>query len=264
LAGKRFVATACALVGMGTAACGGDSEKDSGSEGEFAAQADQICIDGQREIVGIAQDLGPITSDDDVIPRIEKFIPVRDQTRSELAALDAPAEAQPGFDEMLEVRGQIQELAQEELKLRKAGDLDKAARVAAKSKQLQEQGDAAAEEAGLIACARILPDEDAEQAKAAITELETSDDPALCAETMTDLGVESLFGGLKKCEATQRGLKPSDLAESVTFEKVSGVEGVTASILGTVNGGSLDGDHAQYELVYEDGAYKVNSVFAAP
>ena len=261
MAGKKMVAIACAFAGMGIAACGGDSDEDSGDD--FAAQADQICLEAQRETVEIARRLGPVTSDEDVIPRIEQFTPVREQAQADLEALEPSEDVAPAFDRLLALRREHLERSQQELKLRKSGDVAAAARLGAKSSRLQEQEDAAAEDAGLTACARILPDEDAEQAKETITVLETSDDPDLCTETMTAEGVEALFGGLEACEEAQQGLKPSELADSVDFEEISGLEGVSASVVGTVNGGTLDGDHAKYEMIYEDGTYKVNTVFAA-
>ena len=266
MAGKMFVTVACALAGLGVAACGGDSGSDSGSGSgsDFAAQADQICIETQRELVGIAHELGPITSDKDVIPRIEQFTPVREQALEDLEALEPPEEAAASFEEMIELRRERLALSQEDLQARKKGDTATIERLGAESEEISDKENVAAEEAGLTACAGILPEEDAEQAKETITELEVSDDPALCTETMTEEGVESLFGGLEECEKTQKDLKPSELADSVTFEEVTGVEGVSASITGTVEGGALDGDHAQYELIYEDGLYKVNTVFAAP
>lgn len=253
---------ACSLgLVLVAAACGGGDEESASDD--FVAQADEICTNSQRELVGVVEDLGPLESPEDEAERVSALNPIREQTLADLQALEPPEELSADYEEYVALREERLANDKKVEELLQKGDVEAVGKISARNDEVTKDAEAKAEEIGFSACAQVLPAEAEAQVKETIDMLEISDDPALCTETMTASGVEVLFGSLEKCEKTQEELKPSELADSVDYEEIKGVEGVTANVIATVEGGALDGQRSSYQLLFEDGTYKVSEVFAA-
>ena len=66
----------------------------------------------------------------------------------------------------------------------------------------------------------------------------------------------TLDGEQQACDETASG--------QVVFEDVGGQDELSAYADATLKGGFGDGDRVQFSLVYEDGTYKIDGVYAAP
>lgn len=264
---KKLGVLACAIIAAALPiACGGDGETDD-PQAEFVAQADQLCTEQQRALVDTLAETEPLTGGtaeanaEAEAEREQALLDVREEYRPDFEAIEPPAEASAAYEDFLSLREQSREKTAELIAALEEGDSEASSAAGEERGELNDQAGEAAEEAGLKVCAGILPADEVEQIEATIEELETSDDPALCTETMTAEGVENIFGGVEECEAIQKKLEASELATGVDFDSVEGVTGVSARAEGTVQGGALDGSLSGYNLLYEDGTYKVHEIF---
>ena len=81
-------------------------------------------------------------------------------------------------------------------------------------------------------------------------------EPVDCKDSFTDYAIETGFGSLQKCEQQQKG--PQSV-KSLEVQDVGGVSEVSAFVDGVPEGGPDDGALIEYNLVYQDGAFKLDT-----
>ena len=94
-----------------------------------------------------------------------------------------------------------------------------------------------------------------------VFETEALDD---CTEYMTDDAIELLFGSVEECQRIQLNPPPEGFTKKVKVTHIEGIEGVTASVDASLEGGIGDGQKVTYTLVYEDGGWKIDAVTTRP
>src|SRR5688572_9265184 len=80
----RFAATPLALLVLAVSACGGD---DAPSKAEFAADADKICKNAEKQLADVAEGA---SSPKEVAAAVDKVIEQSQSSVDELQALDRP------------------------------------------------------------------------------------------------------------------------------------------------------------------------------
>lgn len=248
-------------LGVALAACGGSEDSDEGGSGGFLADADAICIDSARESIRIFSEASPITGPEEGRAYLEELQPARQATVDELGALDAPEELAAGYDEfLLERQGSVDQI-NEGIAATQEGTEEDFAAAQKEAERISEKGEAAAAEVGLEACARTLTPEAEEMARENITEAATSNDPAVvCDELATEQLLENQFGGREACEEAQAD---ATMADSAELADLKGIAEVEAGATVTIVGGESDGESFDVTAVFEDGAYKIDTIAPA-
>jgi hypothetical protein len=152
LAGLAVLGAAALIAG-----CGGGS--DSLSADEFREQADAICAEGDEATDALTAPTTP----DQVLPFLRTGLPITDEQRERIAALDPPDELQATFDEAQELNQQRRDLVQQAVDRIEAGEDPEAVlrELDPQLDQLQAEARAKARELGLAVCGADEDDEGA-------------------------------------------------------------------------------------------------------
>ena len=261
---KRTTAVVGTLMLIATiAACGGDEEP----QGEdFATEANAICAEATSQIATTNLEEGFEQDEKDVIERIGMFVPIREQALADLEALEPPADQAEAYEQFLASRGDQVEATRAQLDAYEAGDQEQIEKASA---ELGEAADAteqaAAEVAGLEACAFELPEDDAQAAEDVLREFNTTADPATSCDTeglVSEPYLEDGFGGVEACTKEQEALtkNPDELPTDVEVSDVRGVDDVAAVLEFEDVGGKFDGEPSSATLYNVDGEWKIYSI----
>lgn len=253
----------CAAA-LALAACGDDEGAD-GEPGDappaaadgFAAQADELCRDTAVDVRQTREELGPAISLERAVELAEAIRDIARQRLDDLERIEPDPGAADAYERMLEIERDRLELADEAVAALRDEDPEAFAAAAQRDEQLFARSRSAAEEAGMVVCAGVLPEETVAAVEDAIERSQTSGDPAIvCDELATEFFLEAQFGGQARCEALiAEAVEPPDAIE---IDDVNGVDGVEARAQIVARGGRQDGLEARIALVHEDGAWKVD------
>lgn len=243
------VATAFAFIALLLVACGGD-DGDGDDGGDFAAEAEAICVEAAREQAAVA------VESSDFADRLDALAAAGTDALERSEALTPPEEAADAWDSYLDNRSRSVELVDETAAALDDGDTADAETGVAEIEALVDERDELATELGLDACARVLPDEDEQRIREAVELASTSTDgERVCEEVVSAAYIDRQFDGdAAACAKAQSGSVP---AESVEFVDVYGVGGVLATAEVELSGGSLEGRSGTLQLVYLDGAWQI-------
>lgn len=250
----------CLVAVLALVACGGDDDSEGSSVEGFIAEADEVCV--QATLDALAGPPVP-TTEEERVPYLEASVERREQTQADFEALgDPPAEIAEEWESVLAGDEQRLSNTRENLELAQQGvsaEEPRYQRLVAESSEIDEEQNATLAELGSTACAEVLPPDVEEEIIERVTTFETE---ALedCTEYLTDDGIEQAFGSLEKCQRAQENPPPEGFTQAVNVTQVEGVEEVRASVDASLEGGFLDGDKVTYNVVFEDGVYKVNSI----
>lgn len=112
---------------------------------------------------------------------------------------------------------------------------------------------------GLQDCSEQLGVGTEHQVADVVERIDTSSDPAkVCKGLVFDSYVESSFGGFEACKRFQR--KASNTAKSIDVERVTGVDGVSATVDFRDVAGPFDGRPLRASLFYADGRWRLWNV----
>jgi small-conductance mechanosensitive channel len=144
LAGLAVLGAAALIAG-----CGGGGS-DSLSADEFREQADAICADGDEATDALTAPTTP----EQILPFLQTGLPISDEQRERIAALDPPDELQAAFDEAQDLNQQRRDLLQQAVERIEAGEDPEAVlrELDPQLDQLQEESRAKARELGLAVC----------------------------------------------------------------------------------------------------------------
>ncbi len=230
-----------------------------GGGGDFASDADAVCTEQAVRVNAVLMDGGTPTSGAEAATRSARLLPIERDAVTRLRAIEAPdGAAGDAYRNFVGARA---------LALRLTGRQGRAARrgagagygaIGARRQRVVSDADRSARRAGLLACAERLSLDQARAVRAAIAEIATSPDPELCAEAFTANFVRSQFGDPGECRRRQR--QPGSAARSVAIGELRGIDGVYALAAIVPRGGDSGGQRMQLGMLYEDGAYRADSL----
>jgi hypothetical protein len=256
----RFCASSVALLlAVGLAACG-----DSGSSSEdFVAEADEVCVEQVRAFQKVEDRLGSSTSIEEEAEMQKALLPLREKSLANLEEVEAPEDSKKAFDEYLEIRRELRDLRKDQLRLLEKGDEEALEPINEKISDLNDELDEVGKEAGLLACASVLPKDQAKEAEEVVKEVALTTDPKrVCDELVTQNYLDGGFEGKYEECATFQKEEADNFAEKVKVEEVTGVADTSASVRITEIGGMYDGEESTWVLRPENGQWKVNLISA--
>ncbi len=264
---KHLAAVGASALAMGTAACGDDEGGDSeGGGDDFVSQLNTICEDSTSDVVAANLDLGYETDPKDQAELGERILEIRKQVLSDYEALEPSEDDAAAFDDLIAAREDLIAAAEERIAATESGDEAAVEEAVEAGEKAGEAEDEAAAELGADICDDELPEEDADAAVAAFEEFVTKTDPATSCDSesgvVTEPFLEANFGDPEKCAKEQEVIeeKGGIVAESIDVSKVTGVDGLAATVTLTEVGGKFDGDEEEATMYYLDGGWKVFSV----
>jgi hypothetical protein len=245
------------VLALGVAACG-DSESSSD---DFVAEADEICVQQVRDFQAVEDRLGSSTSLEEEAKMQKELLPIREESLAGLEEVEAPEDSEKAFEKYLDIRHELRDLRKEQLKLLEKGDEEALEPLNEKISDLNDELDEVGKEAGLLACASVLPKDQAKEAEEVVKEVALTTDPKrVCKELVTqnylDLGFE---GKYEECATFQKE-EAENFAEEVKVEEVTGVADTSAAVTITEIGGMYDGEETTWTLRREGGQWKVNLI----
>jgi hypothetical protein len=249
-------ALAAALAVFGLAACGSSDSAD-----DFTAEADEVCVEQVRAFQEVEDRLGSSTSIEEEAKMQKALLPIREESLADLEGIEAPEESAKDWDRYLEIRAELRDLRKQQLELLEKGDEKALEPINEKIGDLNDELDVVGEKAGLLACASVLPKDQAKEAQEVVEEVALTTDPKrVCDELVTqnylDVGFE---GKYEECAKFQKE-NADDFADKVKVEEVTGVADTSASVKITEIGGIYDGEETTWVLRPEDGQWKVNLI----
>jgi len=244
------------LLVLGLTAFAGGSDTD-----EFRSDADEICTDAAEQTNEVLNELGVAQSVEDDVAITEALLPIREESLSQLEDLDPPRKLRSDYEDFLSLTEE--RIANDEafLEAAAAGDQDAIESLTAEVQELGADRREVGRALGFKACAEKLPKKEEKKVRAVMEETVTEADPAFCTEKYTENFVESV-GGLEACETAESD--PANAADSIEIESVRGIAKIYAIVVLVPEGGPNDGQAGEFELVYVDGVYKREAIFAAP
>jgi hypothetical protein len=249
-----FVVLACAF---GLAACGSSEP----SAEDFRAEADEVCVEQVRNFQQVEDRLGSSTSIEDEAKMQKELLPFREESLTGLEEIEAPEESEKAWNRYLEIRRELLDLRKQQLALLEKGDEKTLEPLNEKISTLNDELDEVGQDAGLLACASVLPDDQAKEAEEVVKEVALTTDPKrVCDELVTQNYLDTGFEGkFEECAKFQRA-EAENFAEAVKVEEVTGVADTSASVTITEVGGMFDGEESTWVLRREGGEWKVNLI----
>jgi hypothetical protein len=248
---------AAVLAVFGLAACGSSEP----SAEDFTAETDEICVEQVRSFQEVEDRLGSSTSIEEEAKIQKELMPIREDSLTELEEIEAPEESEKEWDRYLEIRAELRDLRKQQLELLEKGDEEALEPINEKISDLNDELDEVGEEAGLLACASVLPEDQAKEAEEVVKEVALTTNPKrVCDELVTENYLEIGFEGkYEECVKFQKE-NADNFAEKVKVEEVSGIADTSASVKITEIGGMYDGEETTWTLRPEGGQWKVNLI----
>jgi hypothetical protein len=248
------------LAIVGITACGSSEP----SAEDFRAEADEVCTEQVRGFQEVEDRLGSSTTLEEEAKLQKELLPLRRKSLNQLEELEAPEDATRAWNRYLDIRHELSELRAKQLDLLEKGDEEALDPVNEKIGDLNDELDIEGKKAGLLACASVLPKDQAEEAKEVVEEVALTTDPKrVCRELVTQNYLDTGFeGSFKVCAKFQRE-EAENFADDLEVEEVSGVADTSAAVTITETGGMYDGEESTWVLRREDGGWKVNLISAA-
>jgi len=242
------------------AACG---SSDSSTE-DFRAEADEICVEQVRSFQEVEERLGTSTSIEEEAKLQQELLPIREESLADLEGVEAPEESEKAWQGYLEIRRELRDLRKKQLLRLNKGDEEALQPLNQKIGDLNDELNEAGEEAGLLACASVLPEDQAKETEEVVEEVALTTDPKrVCDELVTQNYLDTGFeGSFEKCAKFQRE-NGDKFADKIKVEKVEGVADTSAAVTITEIGGEFDGEETTWALRREGDQWKVNLISAA-
>ncbi len=232
-------------------ACGGGED--------FAAEADGICTGEAVRVNSVLDDGGTPGSAAEAAAQNAQLLPIEREATSRLRGVEAPGgSAGAAYRDFLAARRHALRLSERRARAarRRAGAAYAA--LGNRRELAVREADSHATRAGLLACAERLSRAADRAVRATITRIATSPDPALCSELFTANFVRAQFDRPGECRRRQR--RPRSAARSVAISDLRGIDGVYALATIVPRGGDSGGQRMQLGMLYQDGAYRADSL----
>ena len=254
------------MVAAALAACGSDEGGDEPKGEDFAGQANAICVDANRKLVEINLELGYEVDEQDAVERLERVLPLREQTLSQFETLEPPADQAEGFDAFLATRQDLVDGTEAQLDAYESGTQKQIREAGADTAAAGEESAETATDIGLSDCGGKLPSDDAKAAEDVLREHLTTNPLTSCTTDglVTEVYLEEKLGGVARCKRLQikNAEDPERLFEDITVSGATGVDEVIATLEFKSIGGSFDSAPLRGILYYVDGGWKIYSIQA--
>ena len=245
----------CSLALAGTAAAGQ-------SAAQFRRAADALCQESSSLTTQYERENGIAFTQEEQLARLEDRLPGQIERLEELEALKPPKKLRAAFQEFVDFRGEILDNNQKVLDANESGDAATMEELRLRNFELDDLENAAAADAGLVACAEIVPKRVETEVRQIVEDFWTSSDPARCTEAYTEAYITSFPGSVEQCEADESN--PAFIADSVDIFNVEGVVKSRIEVeFDAVGGPDVTGRFREL-LVYEDGQYKRQAIYSLP
>jgi hypothetical protein len=229
----------------------------SGKDGDFVSRADGICTEQALRVNGVLDDGGTPQSASEAAAQAAELLPIERDAVSRLRAAEAPGgRAGRAYRDFLAARGLALRLSERRGRAARRGAGTAYRALDARRDRVLLQADTSAARAGLLACAERLSPRAAHQVRSAIVEIATSPAPDLCSRRFTANFVRSQFGDPGRCRQQQ----PGSAARSVRIGTLRGIDDVYAVATIVPRGGEAGGQRLQMGMLFDDGAYKADSL----
>jgi hypothetical protein len=223
LAPRAIAACAAVALALAGAACDDDDEPTA----DFPDAADDICLDVARQLADARDDVAPPDSPKEAADLLEVELPNRLDGLRRLQELQPPPELINAWNQYLTVAESRIDAADQELTAAKDSDEEAFREAQARFERLSDEARDIGEQAGLEACAEVLPPAGQEDVLTVVEKLFTSrDSKKVCDELVTERFVDSVYGSREKCES-ERGLPT---AASLDLLDVGGVASISAFV----------------------------------
>ena len=262
---KHLAVVAALALALGTAACGDDEDGGDTGGDDFLTQLNAICKDGTEQVIDANLELGFSQDPKEQVELQERNQDVREESFAELQELEPPEEDAETYDEFLAAREDLIAAGEDRVAAVKSGDEAEVVKAAEAQQKAGEAEDVIAEELGADLCEGTLPEEDAAAAEDNLREYATTADPATSCSSegeeglVTEPYLEEGFGGVEACTKEQKAVE-DNLAKDIEVSKVTGVDGLAATIEYEDVGGEFDAQPTEATLYYIDGGWKLFSL----
>jgi hypothetical protein len=245
------------VIALTVAACGSSEP----STEDFRAEADEICVEQVRNFQDVEDRLGSSTTLEDEAKLQKELMPFRQEALAGLEAVEAPEDSGKAWNRYLDLRRELRDLRKQQLALLEKGDEEALEPLNEKISELNDELDEVGVDAGLLACASVLPKGQAKEAEAVVKEVALTTDPKrVCRELVTQNYLDTGFeGSFEECSKFQRE-EAENFAEEVEVQEVSGVADTSAAVTITEVGGMYDGEESTWVLRREGDTWKVNLI----
>ncbi len=241
-----------ALCSLTTISCGGSGD-------DFASQADGICTEQALRVNHVLDDGGTPRSAPEAAEQAAELLPIERDAVSRLRAVDSPrGRAGRAYRDFLGNRELALRLSEHRGRAARRGAGAAYETIDARRDRVLLRADSGAARAGLLACAERLSPGAARAVRSTIAEIATSPNPALCTVRFTANFVRAQFGDPRRCRRRQE--QPRSAARSVRIGALRGIDGVYALATVVPRGGDASGQRLQLGMLFEDGAYKADSL----
>ena len=246
-----------ALVALLTG-CGGS---DGASTEDFRAEIDQVCADQVAQFVEVEERLGTPISLDEAAKYQKELEPIRQEALEEFEEAEAPDNLAKDWERYLDIRRELSDLRAEELKLLEEGDQKALEPLGEEIDERNEDLEAQAKKLGLQACARVLPEDQRQEAIDLVEEVSFTTDPELvCRDLVTENYLELGFEGSYEDCAKFQSDNAEKFATDVEVESVEGVADTQAIVTITDVDGQFAGEESTWNLVREGEEWKVTAI----
>jgi hypothetical protein len=222
--------------------------------GDFRAAAGGLCLDQAKAAAETQMKRGQSGTAAEAAADQRAIAESDASFDDEFNSLRAPESLADPYAAYLDGRAQVEVQLQRYASVLGNGGTDailSARRELDAARQTQWDGGAAL---GLKDCSGRLDASSRKQVEGVVREIDTSSDPAkVCKGMVFDSYVESAFGGYAACKKFQK--KSSNTAKSIDVERVSGVDGVSATVDFRDVAGPFDGRPLRATLFYSKGQW---------
>ena len=223
LAPRAIAACAAVALALAGAACDDDDEPTA----DFPDAADDICLDVARQLADARDDVAPPDSPKEAADLLEVELPNRLDGLRRLQELQPPPELINAWNQYLTVAESRIDATDQALTAAKDSDEEAFREAQARFERLSDEARDIGEQAGLEACAEVLPSAGQDDVLTVVEKLFTSrDSKKVCDELVTQRFVDSIYGSRERCES-ERGLPT---AASLDLLDVGGVASTTAFV----------------------------------
>jgi hypothetical protein len=244
-------------LALSAAACGSSEP----SADDFRAEADEVCVAQVRNFQKTEDRLGSSTSLEQEAKLQKELLPFREEAIADLEEIEAPEDSEKAWNRYLDLRLELRDLRKQQLGLLEKGNEKALEPLNEKIGDLNDELDEVGQEAGLLACASVLPKDQAKEAEEVVKEVALTTVPKqVCDELVTQNYLDTGFeGSFEECAKFQRE-EAENFADEVEVEKVDGVADTSASVTITEVGGMYDGEETTWVLRREGDQWKVNLI----
>lgn len=241
-------------VGLALPGCGTGPNFDFFPPGDFNSEVERLCLADARATADAQIGLGQAGTAAEEAASLRAAATAAAAQDDAFDAVVPPGDRAARFEQLLTARAGVADATEAYATALEGG---RAAEIVAARRDLDaargEMGRVGAK-LGLHACSGRLSKADERAVTKTVETIDTTSDPAeVCEGMVFDSYVESAFGGLAQCRRFQRD--SGNTARSIDVERVTGTDGVSATVDFRDVAGPFDGRPLRATLFPSDGRW---------